>query len=60
MSEWQPIETAPKDVWILLYEEGLIWPGGFESEESRWHCPHPDFDGNPTHWMPLPSPPTGA
>lgn len=24
MSEWQPIETAPKDAFILLHEDGAI------------------------------------
>lgn len=66
MSEWQPIETAPKDgTPVLLYEPSedptvhvAEWGIG------DWHlC---DFDPgydlvqravNPTHWMPLPEPP---
>ena len=30
--EWQPIETAPKDAFVLLYEDGAMrcgmWEGG--------------------------------
>lgn len=30
--EWQPIETAPKDEFLLLYEDGMMrcgmWEGG--------------------------------
>jgi hypothetical protein len=56
MTDWQPIETAPKDgIWVLLYSP----PGGF-SVARYW----PSFgfrggfwDGDATHWMPLPAPP---
>jgi len=61
MSEWQPIETAPKDGAILMFcsmhrtvfvthwgevEKGLYgWVG-------EYFC-----SGSATHWMPLPAPP---
>ena len=60
MSEWQPIETAPKDsTYILGYDNGMqctvYWdsPGkywslvvcGSHAEDDKW---------TPTHWMPLP------
>lgn len=61
MTEWEPIDTAPKDnQLVLLYEEGRIYTG-------RRRVPHDYWDwngeedggfGKPTHWMPLPSPPT--
>ena len=57
MSEWQPIETAPKDGTIVL-----VW-----SENSGRVIDHYAEDYRswyrftkylqPTHWMPLPKPP---
>lgn len=57
MSEWQPIETAPKYEEILtLMKHGVLqgeWDGdvvrGYYSREMEWYA---------THWMPLPKPPT--
>lgn len=58
MSEWQPIETAPKpNPWdrrlLLFYPprghrvEPTVILGGYD----------PDAKEQPTHWMPLPEPP---
>jgi len=66
MTEWQPIETAPKDGRrILVYAE--TWPEiavaewrdkGITLEGWRLH-PFNDIDPEPlTHWMPLPEPPS--
>jgi hypothetical protein len=71
MTEWQPIETAPKDGSAIL-----IWPaqsaltGSTEcmiiSYVVRWHdwkeawieASGEEYDTfYPTHWMPLPPPP---
>lgn len=69
MTEWQPIETAPRDgTRIIVYRpkfDGDYIPqvgwdfwmtGSYYSEcwgKSRKDCP-------PTHWMPFPDPPEGA
>lgn len=64
MSEWQPIETAPRDgTKVLVYstvdggnssffQHGL-WQG------LPWRSPgNPDFEkAKPSRWMPLPEPP---
>lgn len=60
--EWQPIETAPKDGSAYL---GVIAPNGqpfiaFYEEEDGHQCQiqtEPKLH-KPTHWMPLPQPPT--
>ena len=69
-NEWQPIETAPKDEFVLL-----AGPSGYTTIETvfttgrmcsdyhagRWidHANDDltDWGFNPTHWMPLPKPP---
>ena len=68
--QWQPIETAPKDEFVLL-----AGPSGYTTIEtifttgrmcSDYHAGHwidhanddlMDWGFNPTHWMPLPKPP---
>lgn len=72
-NEWQPIETAPKDEFVLL-----AGPSGYTTIETvfttgrmcsdyhagRWidHANDDltDWGFNPTHWMPLPKPPAMA
>ena len=57
---WQPIETAPKDgTWFLAHRPAWALP-----EIVRWssYCggywQSMETSVEPTHWMPLPSPPT--
>jgi len=71
MSEWQPIETAPKDGRDFLAvdsweDDGEIinlWlVGYFHKGANRFHYGSADedhfvVDHTPTHWMPLPEPP---
>lgn len=64
MSEWQPIETAPKDGSDLLLFNGQIFIGSW-SETGAWFddrrlwsdTMYGYADPQPTYWMPLPQPP---
>lgn len=71
--EWQPIETAPRDEWILVYYPPFketvlarnITPGN-DNRNTKWGWQILVTDGwrsyindEPTHWMPLPQQPTG-
>jgi hypothetical protein len=62
---WQPIETAPKDGSPIC--AGMMHPfWGWVWGRCRWHVDKNEpyggyFSGDglqPTHWMPLPSPPS--
>ena len=65
MSEWQPIETAPKDgtkIIVFDHYDGVViarwrmrWPeSGYEWIEATGE----EYENyRPTHWMPLPEPP---
>ena len=59
--EWQPIETAPKDEFILVcqgmhnIQKVAIWHDQFD----HWACgvSPMDFIASVTHWKPLDQPP---
>ena len=67
---WQPIETAPRDgTDVLLYEGGeyeRIYMGFYANTIDRggkkvyqfWDIGSEPWNWEPTHWMPLPEPPT--
>lgn len=67
MTEWQPIDTAPKDgEWLLVY--GFWYPkgdysgitlGAYLPDEEMWTF-EGDLMDRPTHWMPLPAPPVNT
>lgn len=58
---WQPIETAPKEVYVLLYipaKGGRFLTGIWDEKEQAWVCDL--FHGHqvplyePSHWLPIP------
>jgi hypothetical protein len=70
MSDWQPIETAPKDGREILVKLGSLecavsFRAHSRSDECSQHqlslgpCwrSMTGFPIKPTHWMPLPEPP---
>ena len=67
MSEWQPIETAPKDgTWIYATDSkfrlACHWADAPDNLTGGWvidyrallDCFYPTVDIKLTHWMPLP------
>lgn len=69
MSDWQPIDTAPKDgSEILVNIDGksrvVHWGGGFSHKHHGrfpWVCQSGQNawrENVPDHWMPLPPPPS--
>jgi hypothetical protein len=71
VSEWQPIETAPKDGTYILVA-WTEWPiqlvtrfthyhnldsGDVTIYPGFWQSPAGGALKTPTHWMPLPDPP---
>ena len=61
MSEWQPIETAPKDGSIIIISDGDtpvvgLWSVSLNCWIVEWD--HAGFDEPPPSlWAPLPEPP---
>ena len=61
--DWQPIETAPKDVEVLLYFPCIrATPQARTGARPMMRVDHVwNWDTGPryaTHWMPLPDPPS--
>jgi len=58
MSEWRPIETAPKDGRdVLTWDGDSVYLASFDKD--KWWV-LVEFTVEPTHWMPLPEPPDQA
>ncbi len=65
ISNWNPIETAPKDgTRILLYFESGDMAVAYRCDNGEWwtFAGFPDsermWNQHPSHWMPLPEEPT--
>ena len=65
MSEWQPIESAPRDKSVLFLCSRYMISNGYCIVQVVWHpgyecyiAPNGLPVNNATHWMPLPPPPT--
>ncbi len=53
---WQPIESAPRDVDVLLFADGE-WAIAMQVECGDWLDNYSVRILGATHWMPLPAPP---
>jgi len=61
MTDWQPIETAPEDSEILVWDGKDIWlvetEFGMYPKHNGCGCCSSSVHYEATHWMPLPKPP---
>lgn len=62
MSEWQPIETAPKNKAVIACDGSAVGEAcliQYEDNISGWYwaSDRSAMLSQPSHWMPLPSPP---
>ena len=60
---WQSIKTATKNHKAVLIAVGMWVSAAVNHRDRGWICAGPDYetlppDCQPTHWMPLPPPPT--
>lgn len=62
MTEWQDISTAPKDGTRILVVGGMWDKPDIAAADGEWWAMRrrEGWHGCPTHWMPLPPPPTKA
>lgn len=63
MTEWQPIETAPKDgTRIIALEDDEVFVADYyraDGDEGWWDSFN-HFPAQPTHWITLPALPQGT
>ena len=62
--QWRPIETAPRDGTLILFYDPKrnlrtvgYWHVYMFGECQEWRTLFTSAMFNPTHWMPLPTPP---
>jgi hypothetical protein len=53
MSDWQPIETAPKDGTVIRIRQGRWSPHHARWKDGYWQSIEYTGTQHPTHWMPL-------
>jgi hypothetical protein len=71
--EWKPINTAPKPSFeldgpnragprvLLAFKHGGVYAGSYSytrTGKGRWRDDHCMVMAEPTHWAPIPRPPT--
>ena len=57
-NEWQPIETAPKDIGAIIGSNGQwVLAMRWATNGMAWTSEYHRSAIVPTHWMPLPNPP---
>lgn len=55
---WQPIETAPKDLVLVMTDAGTFHTAYWDnSSGGTWWIAGTTLSIAPTHWHPLPEPP---
>jgi len=57
-AEWRPIESAPNETTRIMIGR---WVVGFNPPRDVWEeriAYWPNYDDRPTHWKPLPDPPS--
>ena len=58
MGEWQPIDTAPLNDQILIFDQHYWRQYAVTSKYADWWVDGENGDNlKPTHWMSLPEPP---
>lgn len=64
--EWQPIDTAPMNVEIIVSNGDYVMPAHGRqiewADQSHivWVCDGGEIYNWPTHWMAFPDPPNGT
>ena len=56
--EWKPVKTAPEDTWILMWSTHEDAGGVACCLDGVWWSRAGRLVHTPSHWLPLPVPPT--
>lgn len=61
MAEWQPIDTAPRETYVLVCDaRAEIWMAAYhpENKTAKWRGARSEVYYDLLYWMPLPAPPS--